>query len=45
MIRSLVLFVHVVGMLALFVGLGLEWIGLDGIQRSTTRARHCHGCG
>jgi hypothetical protein len=38
MIRSLVLFTHVVGVLALFVGLGLEWIGLDGIQRSTTRA-------
>jgi len=38
MIRSLVLFTHVVGVLALFVGLGLEWIGLDGIQRSTRRA-------
>ena len=38
MIRSLVLFTHVVGVLALFVGLGLEWIGLDGIMRSTTRA-------
>ena len=38
MIRSLVLFTHVVGVLALFMGLGLEWIGLDGIQRSTTRA-------
>ena len=38
MIRSLVLFTHVVGVLALFVGLGLEWLGLDGIQRSTTRA-------
>ena len=38
MIRSLVLFTHVVGVLALFLGLGLEWIGLDGIQRSTTRA-------
>ena len=38
MIRSLVLFTHVVGVLALFVGLGLERIGLDGIQRSTTRA-------
>ena len=38
MIRSLALFTHVVGVLALFVGLGLEWIGLDGIQRSTTRA-------
>ena len=38
MIRSLVLFTHVVGVLALFLGLGLEWIGLDGIQRSITRA-------
>jgi hypothetical protein len=38
MIRSLVLFTHVVGVLTLFVGLGLEWIGLDGIQRSTARA-------
>jgi hypothetical protein len=38
MIRSLVLFTHVVGVLALFVGLGLESIGLDGIRRSTTRA-------
>jgi len=38
MIWSLVLFTHVVGVLALFVGLGLEWLGLDGIQRSTTRA-------
>jgi uncharacterized membrane protein len=32
------LFAHVVGVLALFVGLGLEWISLDGVQRSTTRA-------
>jgi hypothetical protein len=38
MIRSLMLFAHVVGMLMLFVGLGLEWIGLNGVQRSTTRA-------
>jgi len=38
MIWSLVLFTHVVGVLALFVGLGLESIGLDGIRRSTTRA-------
>ena len=34
---SLTLFVHVVGMLTLFVGLGLEWAGLDGLQRSITR--------
>ena len=37
MIPSLTLFVHVVGMLTLFVGLGLEWAGLDGLQRSITR--------
>ena len=39
MIRSLTLFVHVVGMLTLFVGLGLEWASLDGLQRSITRER------
>jgi len=33
MIRSLTLFVHVVGMLTLFVGLGLEWIRMDGVRR------------
>jgi hypothetical protein len=37
MIPSLTLFVHVVGMLTLFVGLGLEWASLDGLQRSITR--------
>ena len=37
MILSLTLFVHVVGMVTLFVGLGLEWASLDGLQRSTTR--------
>ena len=37
MIRSLVLFVHVVGVLAMFVGLGLEWLGLDALRRSTAR--------
>jgi len=38
MIRSLVLFTHVVGVLGLFVGLGLEWIGLNGMRRSATPA-------
>jgi hypothetical protein len=38
MIRSLMLFAHVVGMLTLFAGLGLEWVSLHGIQRSTTGA-------
>jgi hypothetical protein len=37
MIWSLMLFTHVVGVLALFVGLGLEWASLDGLQRSITR--------
>ena len=37
MILSLTLFVHIVGMLTLFVGLGLEWVSLDGLQRSITR--------
>ena len=37
MIRSLTLFVHVVGMLTLFVGLGLEWASLNGLQRSISR--------
>ena len=37
MTLSLTLFVHLVGMLTLFVGLGLEWASLDGLQRSVTR--------
>ena len=37
MIPSLTLFVHIVGMLTLFVGLALEWASLDGLQRSITR--------
>src|SRR5262245_26614164 len=35
--QSIVLFVHIVGVLGLFVGLGLEWISLDAIRRATTR--------
>ena len=37
MIRSVVLFAHVVGVLGLFVGLGVEWLSLNAVQRSTTR--------
>jgi hypothetical protein len=37
MIPSLTLFVHIVGMLTLFAGLGLEWVSLNGLQRSITR--------
>jgi uncharacterized membrane protein len=36
--RSVVLFVHVVGVLALFVGLALEWLSLESLRRSTARA-------
>jgi hypothetical protein len=38
MVRSLVLFLHVVGVLALFTGLILEWIGWNAVQRAETRA-------
>jgi hypothetical protein len=38
MIRSLVLFTHVVGVIALFAALILEWLGLDAIRHSVTRA-------
>jgi hypothetical protein len=37
MIRSVVLFTHVVGVLGLFVGLGVEWLSLNAVLRSTTR--------
>jgi len=37
MIASLTLFAHIVGMLTLFVGLGLEWASVNGLQRSSTR--------
>jgi uncharacterized membrane protein len=38
MIRSLVLFAHVVGVLGLFVGLGVEWLSLDAVRRAVGRA-------
>lgn len=38
MIRTSILFVHVVGVLALFTGLGLEWLSLDAVRRSTSRS-------
>jgi uncharacterized membrane protein len=38
MMRSLMLFVHLVGMLTLSAGLGLEWFSLDGVRRSMTHA-------
>ena len=36
MVRSVVLFVHIVGMVVLFSGLGLEWLTLNSLRRSTT---------
>jgi hypothetical protein len=38
MTRSLVLFVHVAGVLVLFAGLGVEWLSLDAVRRSVVRA-------
>ena len=37
MVQSVVLFAHIVGVLSLFVALGLEWITLDAIRRAATR--------
>src|SRR5438445_7969818 len=37
MVRSVVLFAHIVGMLVLFGGLGLEWLSLETLRHSTTR--------
>jgi hypothetical protein len=37
MIRSLVLFTHVVAVIGLFVGLVLEWFALDAMRRAATR--------
>jgi len=34
LIRSIALFVHIVAMLGLFVGLALEWLSLESLQRS-----------
>ena len=35
-IRSIVLFAHVVGVLVLFIGIALEWLSLESLRRSTT---------
>jgi hypothetical protein len=37
MVRSLVLFMHVVGVLALFTALILEWVGWNTVRRSRER--------
>jgi uncharacterized membrane protein len=39
MARSAALFVHIVGIVALFVGLALEWLSLDSLRNSTTPAQ------
>src|SRR4029453_3587081 len=38
MTRTWILFVHIVGVLALFSGMALEWLSLDAVRRSTSRA-------
>jgi uncharacterized membrane protein len=38
LIRSIALFVHIVAMLGLFVGLALEWLSLESLQRMTAAA-------
>jgi hypothetical protein len=38
MTRTWILFVHIVGVLALFSGMALEWLSLDAARRSTSRA-------
>jgi uncharacterized membrane protein len=35
-IRSVVLFTHVVGMLVLFISIAFEWLSLESLRRSTT---------
>jgi uncharacterized membrane protein SirB2 len=37
--RSIVLFVHVVGMVVLFIGLAVEWLSLESLRRSTDAAQ------
>jgi len=39
MVRSVVLSVHIVGMLTLFIGLALEWLSLESLRRANTSAQ------
>ena len=32
-VNELVLLVHILGMLLLFVSLGMEWVGIDALSR------------
>jgi hypothetical protein len=36
MVRSIVLFAHVTGMLLLFIGLSVEWLSLESLRRPAT---------
>jgi uncharacterized membrane protein len=36
MIRSVVLFMHVLGMLVLFIAIAIEWLSLESLRRATT---------
>ena len=53
MIRSVVLFTHVVGVLVLFIGIAIEWLSLESLRGSTTTEHasswaklygYCTGC-
>jgi uncharacterized membrane protein len=39
LVRSVVLFVHIVGMLVLFVGLALEWLSLNSLRERSTSVK------
>ena len=36
MMRSVVLFTHVIGMVLLFIGVAFEWVSLESLRRATT---------
>lgn len=36
MIRSVVLFAHVIGILVLFIGMAFEWLSLESLRRATS---------
>jgi membrane protein required for beta-lactamase induction len=36
MIRSVVLFIHVIGVLVLFIGIAFEWLSLESLRRPAT---------
>jgi len=45
MLRSLTLFFHLIGMLALFAGFGVEWLAASGAIQSALRRLYAAGAG